>query len=130
VNTGISTIGPIDEALRPCGYGATAVHVYRRPKVVAAVRRLERQPRGTHADELETSIMLVLAPRLVDQTAARPWADREFRPGPLTRDPDHPNYSPDGVYGDPTLATVEKGRAVLEVMVADLLDVVRGLADD
>jgi creatinine amidohydrolase len=35
-------------------------------------------------------------------------------------DPSSPNYSRSGSYGDPTLATAEKGRALLAGMIADL----------
>jgi creatinine amidohydrolase/Fe(II)-dependent formamide hydrolase-like protein len=48
------------------------------------------------------------------------------RPGPLTRDPTNAvgHYSPSGVFGDPTLATWQKGErvtaAVLAAIVADV----------
>ena len=44
------------------------------------------------------------------------------RPGPLTRDPKRKGlYSASGAWGDPTLATREKGQAVVESNVATIL---------
>jgi creatinine amidohydrolase len=45
------------------------------------------------------------------------------RRGPLTlSDPNSPNYSPSGSFGDPTLASPEKGRTILAAIVADLME--------
>jgi len=52
------------------------------------------------------------------------------RPGRrgLTRKPDGAgNYSPSGVYGDPTLATKEKGRIIVEATVSEVVRQVREL---
>ena len=80
---------------------------------------LTEQPEGSHADELETSMMLYIAPEIVRPGLARP--DIHPRKGEshfLTRDPAAPGvYSPTGAYGDPTLASVEKGRAIVEERV-------------
>jgi creatinine amidohydrolase len=73
------------------------------------------QPGGTHADEIETSMMLYIAPDTVDMSRAA----RDFHPGEgrFTRQPGAPGiYSPTGVYGDATLATREKGERVVEAM--------------
>jgi creatinine amidohydrolase len=44
------------------------------------------------------------------------------QPGGLTRDPHgEGTYSPTGAWGDPTLATREKGQAVVESLVATIL---------
>ena len=76
---------------------------------------------GTHADESETSMMLYMSPGDVDMRKAV----RDYHPGQggLTRDSkkDGMTYSPSGVYGDPTLATVEKGRKLTEALVAVIL---------
>ncbi len=90
-----------------------------------AIAALERQAYGSHADEIETSVMLYLAPELVHMERA--VADGAHpNDGPLTRDPKNAagHYSPSGVFGDPTLATREKGEkifaAVAAAMVADV----------
>jgi creatinine amidohydrolase/Fe(II)-dependent formamide hydrolase-like protein len=41
--------------------------------------------------------------------------------GPFSRDQHNPRFSPAGVWGDPTLASEEKGRRLLAAMVDDLL---------
>lgn len=49
---------------------------------------------------------------------------RDYRPGKgrLTRDPNSGGtYSPTGTWGDPTLATREKGRIVVEGLVEGIL---------
>jgi len=94
-------------------------HVRRSRSV--AVRKKLRQSGGTHADEIETSMMLYIAPESVRMNkAARDLNPNQ--PGGLTRDPHGKGtYSPTGAWGDPTLATREKGRAVVESIVANIL---------
>jgi len=45
----------------------------------------------------------------------------------LTRDPDKigPKFSPTGIFGDPTLATVEKGKIAVEARVRFIADELR-----
>ena len=122
VNTGISTIAPIEAAIRESivPQRIRIANVYRGSTYVACEQRLLSQPCGSHADEAETSVMLAIAPRFVKMQLAEP----ELRPtgkGSLSRnDPNAPNYSPSGVFGDPSLATPETGRKLLEAMLADL----------
>jgi len=79
------------------------------------------QKRGGHADEGETSIMLHLRPDLVDMNkAAQSYrADKTqkigYTPGKFIREKEN------GVFGDPTLATAEKGRKILKVMTDNWL---------
>jgi len=85
-----------------------------------ATDHLYSQLRGGHADEGETSVMLFLRPDLVDLTKAEadyrapPKEQIGYAPGKFER-ADEP-----GVFGDPTLATVAKGKAILAVMRANL----------
>jgi creatinine amidohydrolase len=109
LNTGISTIQPLKAAIsnsrRPASIGFA--NVYEGVNYLAAEAKLRHQPFGSHADEMETSIMLAIAPEKVRMDKARTWTRRMER-GPLNRtNPDAPNYSPSGVYGDPRLATRE-----------------------
>jgi len=71
---------------------------------------------------METSLMLAMAPHLVDMTRAEASpAVAQETPGALTpSDPDSPNYSRSGSYGDPTRATLAKGEALLAAMLDDL----------
>ncbi len=124
LNTGLSTIAPIDDLLAQMS-DARLHHlkVYDGPRYRETAQSLEQQSCGTHADELETSHMLALAPEQVDMSRA----EASPNPGPLQApltpsDPDAPGYSPSGSYGDPTLATREKGDALLKAMVADVIE--------
>lgn len=77
--------------------------------------------RLAHADEAETSMMLFLDPGAVDISKAV----REYGQGTgaLTRKLNGTGtFSASGVIGDPTLATREEGHALLESLVAGVLD--------
>ncbi len=122
LNTGVSTVralGPAAEILAAEGI------VFRYTDILSALAPIEhevsRQEGGTHADELETSMMLYMAPASVDMSRAV----KDYHPGGpggLTRDPNGPGtYSPSGVWGDPTLATREKGQKLTEALVARIL---------
>lgn len=100
------------------------------------IRALETQQRGGHADEIETSIHLVLQPELVRMDKAVTDYGREpgaaypgYQPGLFSRDPNDPAYSETGVFGDPTRATAEKGRKALAAMTAQWLKALRGFAE-
>ena len=87
---------------------------------------LLQQPRGSHADESETSMMMAIAPevvrrdRLVAEMPERPTSRGVFVPPTYHRDPG-PGHSASGVYGDATLASEEKGKVIVEAIVADLV---------
>jgi creatinine amidohydrolase len=84
------------------------------------VRRCSEQQGGTHADEIETSIMLYIAPERVNMSKA--VCDYHPGTGPLTRQRQlGGTYSASGVFGDATLARWDKGRDVTEAMVAGIL---------
>ena len=122
INTGISTIPPLEIAIEQAQEfeSLKLINIYRGPAFLAAEKALMEQRRGSHADEIETSIMLAIAPERVDMAQAEACADRDIT-GPLNRtDPHAANYSPSGVYGDPTLASVAKGQRLLAAMLADL----------
>jgi creatinine amidohydrolase len=99
------------------------------------VAALQEQRMGGHADEIETSIHLVLQPELVHMARAvvsYPEGGRSaapgYRPGLYSRDPDDPAYSTTGLTGDPRLATREKGERVLAIMTAQWLEALRAFA--
>lgn len=126
LDTGLSTIAPFDAAIPASRHPSRVRHitVFRGPHFLATARNLMRQPYGSHADEIETSLMLAIAPELVDMTRARasPFpAATGPAPGPLSPDDQRsPNYSPSGSYGDPTLASVDKGTRLLAAILEDL----------
>ena len=123
LNTGISTLAPVERALARLDAGNVMhLRIHEGPRYRRAAEQLAEQSHGSHADELETSLMLALAPHLVDMTRAEPSpALGDEAPGPLTpSDVNSPNYSRSGSYGDPTLATSAKGEILLAAMLDDL----------
>lgn len=86
----------------------------------AGVAAVKQQTRGSHADEIETSMLLAIAPGAVDmrqavreygaspETGGRMIGNRPERDGVL---------SPSGVFGDATLATADKGRRIVDGVI-------------
>lgn len=126
LNTGISTLAPVAQAIADSVDPKKAIHlkIHDGPRYRAAANDLAQQAHGTHADELETSRMLVLAPAAVDMAriAEAPPSNEPMGPGKLNpNDASAPNYSPSGSTGEPGLATKEKGEALIAAMLEDLL---------
>ena len=121
LNTGISTLGPLAQAATDLAKDGIVLHFTDLTKDDPVEKKL-RQSGGTHADEIETSMMLYIAPESVRmKKAARDL--NPHQPGGLTRDPQGKGtYSPTGAWGDPTLATREKGQAVTESLVSTILN--------
>ncbi|MBR0938054.1 creatininase family protein [Bradyrhizobium jicamae] len=123
LNTGISTEAPVERALiRLDTWKVHHLRAYGGPRYISAAETLSRQSHGSHADELETSLMLAIAPDMVDMARAEasPAMVREV-PGRLTpTDTRSPNFSRSGSYGDPTLATAAKGEVLLTALLDDL----------
>lgn len=126
LNTGVSTLrmlGPARDSLAASGILMRFTNGGRRADSVE--KAIARQPGGTHADEIETSMLLYMYPRFVDMTKAA--ADYHPGAGGLTRDSvaaarEGKTFSRTGIYGDATLATRDKGRRYVEAHVLDLLD--------
>jgi creatinine amidohydrolase len=120
LNTGISTLRPLAQAAADLSNDGIVLR-YTDLTKDDPVEKKVRQSGGTHADEIETSMMLYIAPDTVHmKKAARDLNPNQ--PGGLTRDPQGKGtYSPTGAWGDPTLATREKGRAVVESLVSTIL---------
>ena len=99
------------------------------------VATFQEQEMGGHGDEIETSIHLYLQPDLVQmEKAVKDYGNpskREYsgyKPGLFSRDPNDPAYSKTGIFGDPTLATAEKGKRTLEIMTKEWLKILEGFA--
>jgi creatinine amidohydrolase len=125
LDTGISTLAPVDRALARLDDGNMLhLKIHQGPRYRRAANELAEQSHGSHADELETSLMLALAPDLVEMSRAEASpAVKAETPGRLTpTDISSPNYSRSGSYGDPTLATRAKGEVLLAAMVDDLAE--------
>lgn len=125
LDTGISTFAPVDRALARLGADRVRhLQVYEGPRYREAASKLAEQSYGSHADELETSVMLALAPERVRMSRAEASPRRLHEAtGSLTPfDSASPNYSRSGSYGDPTLATHGKGNVLLAAMIEDVLE--------
>jgi creatinine amidohydrolase len=89
-----------------------------RARLDLTARKVQRQLAGNHADEIETSMMLFVDPEAVDMTRAVREYGAPSTPFRMTRRSGNTGtYSESGVWGDATLATREKGRALVEALV-------------
>jgi creatinine amidohydrolase len=125
LDSGISTRAPIVRAIARLDAGAVLhLKIDEGPRFCRAVAQLVEQNCGSHADEIETSLMLALAPHLVNMSRAEASPDVNHEtPGPLSpADRSSPNYSRSGSYGDPTLATPAKGEILLAAILGDLVE--------
>lgn len=97
--------------------------------IIEELRAIGESPLGgmSHACEMETSLLLKLCPDLVHMDQARPdvrqghssfftWDMRD--PRPIYFAYDMKRDSNEGVIGDPTLATLEKGERIYAAAVA------------
>ncbi len=129
INTAIPTLRALKPAADTLAGEGILLH-YLDPRVdEQAVKPLLKQERGRHADENETSKMLYMDPTQVNLRKAV----KDYRPAPegnarvgFTRDPQAAArgegiYSPTGAWGDPTLATREKGKVATEATIAAIL---------
>ena len=132
INTGVSTEPVLRVVVRDF-YETHGVRVH-----TADIRLLGKKTRGItqqkiggHADEAETSMILAIAPESVKLDRAKTdygHALNEpstvfYTPTVFDGDPKSgPDYSVAGARGDPTLATAEKGEAILSDMAGELVD--------
>ncbi len=122
LNTGVSTVRALAPAVEILAAEGILLRYTDLLKALGPVeKQVSRQEGGTHADEIETSMILYMSPSDVDMSKAV----KDYHPGKggLTRDPkkEGMTYSPSGVFGDATLATREKGRIVTESLVEAIL---------
>ena len=131
INTGISTEAPLRIVVREF-YERTGVRVLTADiaSLGKSTKALMQQKLGGHGDEAETSMIMAIAPHavrfdkaVVDYGHALQAPKTVFYvPTIFDGDPaTGPDYSVSGVRGDPTLATVEKGQAILADMAAELV---------
>lgn len=97
------------------------------PRVDSLVKRIQGQKEGGHADEIETSKVLYMRPETVNMKLAKPsYGIRKGRGFPTPDSTETGHYLPDGIWGDPTLATKEKGerftKAMLQIMKDDIAE--------
>lgn len=122
LNTGVSTLRALQPAAESLAKEGIVLRYTDLLKITGPVEKaIGKQEGGTHADEVETSMMLYIAPSTVDMRKAA----KDYHPSSargFTRDPKGRGiYSPTGIYGDATLATRAKGRRITEALVAGVL---------
>ncbi len=122
LNTGLSTVFALKPAAEVLATDGIVMTFTELESLEAVGSKIRKQEGGSHADEIETSMILYMQPAAVDMKKAV----KDYRPSVgsgLTRDPKSTTstYSASGVWGDATLATREKGRIATEEMVALIL---------
>lgn len=129
LNTGVSTVRALEPARELLAKDGI---LFRYTDILTisrdAEKQVSRQEGGTHADEIETSLMLYMAPETVDMSKAVKEYHAGRTKGRLSRDPRTEfTYSPSGVFGDATLATRAKGEVIAKAMVAGILREIEAL---
>ncbi len=122
LNTGVSTLRALQPAADALAKEGLTLRYTDLLKITGPVEKaIGKQEGGTHADEIETSMMLYMAPETVNmKKAAKDYHPSQERG--LTRNPQGRGvYSPTGIYGDATLATKAKGEKITKALVAGIL---------
>lgn len=122
LNTGVSTLRALKPAAEVLANEGIVLHYTDILKVLGPTEKaIGKQEGGTHADEIETSMMLYMAPSTVDMSKAA----KDYHPSNergLTRNPKGKGvYSATGIYGDATLATKAKGEIITKALVEGVL---------
>ncbi|MBZ5601787.1 MAG: creatininase family protein [Acidobacteriia bacterium] len=127
LNTGVSTLRALAPAAEILAREGIVLRYTDLSKATQpAENEVKREEGGTHAEEIETSMMLYIAPETVDMQKA--VKDYHTGSGPLTRDPKGTGtFSASGVWGDATLATREKGERVVRALVDNIVKDIEGL---
>ena len=127
INTGISTLRPLAAAARLLEHGLRFDYLDLEQALQALPPDLLEQQHGSHADEHETSLMLHIAPQIVDMSRA--VDDGSEGAGRLSRNRGHGIWSPSGVYGQATLANADKGRLIAAALLQRCLEQIENLGE-
>ena len=119
VNTGLSTLQPLAEARRLLDQDVTLEYLNLDEALQSLPAGLLEQQYGSHADEHETSLMLHIAPEVVNMSLA--VDDGAEGEGRLTRNQGQGLWSRSGVFGQATLATPAKGQVIAQVLLDHVL---------
>ena len=116
LNTGVSTEQPLSMAESILESEAIVFEYLRLSEAYTKLdqTRFEQQF-GSHADEHETSLMLHIAPQVVDMSKA--IDDGAEGEGRLSRTRGKGVWSKSGVYGQATLASADKGKLVADALL-------------
>ncbi len=130
LNTGISTVVPLAASAKLlANEGILLGFTDFKARTEGAAAGIQQQSGGTHADEIETSMMLYVDASVVDMSlAVKDYSPAAAGPLRLTRRPDGDGvYSRTGIWGDPTLATPEKGRVIVDALVTGIVQDIDGI---
>ena len=119
LNTGLSTLRPLAEVAQSLGEGIHFGYLNLGTAMQTLPPDLLQQQYGSHADEHETSLMLHIAPQVVDMSRA--VDDGAEGEGRLTRNQGQGTWSASGVYGQATMASAEKGRLIAGILLSHCL---------
>jgi creatinine amidohydrolase len=131
VNIGLTTNTPLVQAAESLKEQGILLQFTDLQKLLPIVSKdVQKQEKGTHADEIETSQMLYIAPQVVDMKKA--VKDYGIEKGSKLRPTRNPNskfgvYLPSGVFGDATLATREKGKKIVESLLDTMIGEIESL---
>jgi len=119
LNTGLSTLRPLAAAKSLLDAQLVFEYLVLDDALQSLPPDLLSQQYGSHADETETSLMLHIAPAVVDMSLA--VDDGAEGEGRLLRARGQGTWSPSGVYGQATLASAAKGQVIAECLLRHCL---------
>jgi creatinine amidohydrolase len=119
LNTGLSTLRPLAQVSALLDDGLVFDYLDLDAALQDLPAGLLEQQYGSHADEHETSLMLHIAPEVVDMSKA--VDDGVEGEGRLTRERGQGLWSGSGVYGQATLASADKGRIIAQQVLSHTL---------
>jgi creatinine amidohydrolase len=125
INTGLSTLRPLAEVKTLLDEGTVFEYLDLDAALQGLPENLLQQQYGSHADEHETSLMLYIAPEVVDMSRA--VDDGAEGEGRLTRTRGQGLWSKSGVFGQATLASADKGKVIAQVLLRHVLAQIESL---
>jgi creatinine amidohydrolase len=126
LNTGVSTERPLSMARQVLQAEGLQFEYMKLSEAFSTLdSKVFEQEYGSHADEHETSLMLHIAPEVVDMSKA--VDDGVEGEGKLSRVRGNGIWSASGVYGQATLASASKGKLVADAMVECAVKGILGL---
>lgn len=125
VNTGLSTLQPLSEARKLLNQDVILEYLDLDEALQSLPAGLLEQQFGSHADEHETSLMLHIAPEVVNMSLA--VDDGAEGDGRLSRNQGQGLWSRSGVFGQATLATPDKGQVIAQVLLDHALEQLKEL---
>jgi len=127
INTGISTLRPLRDTQQLLAQGIRFDYLNLDQALQTLPSGLLEQRHGSHADEHETSLMLHIAPEVVNMSLA--VDDGSEGEGRLSRVRGQGIWSASGVFGQATLASANKGRVIADTLVQRCIEQIENLAE-